>query len=600
LLTGSNPALSAIALHHGARARDARTILVAGRDSPYLRGRELCDVHKRVQIVFQDPYSSLNPRRTIAKTIADPLRLYAMGERSGRRARVEPQVLICDEPVSALDVSVQAQVINLLKRLQRELGIAYPFISHNLGLVQQIADRISVMYLGRIVELAEGAAMRKQAMHPYTQALFSAMPVADPDATARGRRRVVLSGEVPSAIDLPTGCAFAPRCRYRQEICDREPLPFKEIEGRRVRCHFTGKLPIGAVPRRGRPRVESNPHLHGTDSTFTPLIFQPEWPSNVRTGWLARRINRRRAVAMLPDLVSLALFLRAVETKSLSKAATQSHIALAAASRRIALLEHRYGVRLLYRSSQGVEPTPAGVALALHARRMIEEAERLRADLADYAKGVKGHIRIKANTSAITQYLPQDLARFAAKYPDVRLELEECRSFEVVQALREGRADIGVVMDGVGVEGLVSYEYRHDRLVAVVPRGHELRARQASFAQMLKYDLVALEGSAAMMRLLGDAAIGVGQPLRLRVQVKSFEAVCKLVQAGMGIGVLPEAAALDFAPVMKLRLVRIAEAWAQRRMHVCVRDLEGLPAVGRKLVEQMVDPEGLRNKRSPG
>lgn len=256
------------------------TILVAGRDITHLRGRALRGMRKQVQIVFQDPYSSLNPRRTVFKTIADSLRLYAIGDRADRRARVkmllrrvglgsefmdrlprdlsggqrqrvaiaralavEPQVLICDEPVSALDVSVQAQVINLLKRLQRELGIAYLFISHNLGLVQQIADRVSVMYLGRIVEFADAVALRQQVMHPYTEALFSAMPVADPEA-ARSGRRALLSGEVPSAIDLPPGCAFASRCRYRQEICVREPPPFKEIQGRLVRCHFAGELPM--------------------------------------------------------------------------------------------------------------------------------------------------------------------------------------------------------------------------------------------------------------------------------------------------------------------------------------------------------------------
>ncbi len=303
---------------------------------------------------------------------------------------------------------------------------------------------------------------------------------------------------------------------------------------------------------------------------------------------------------MLPDLVSLALFVRAVDAKSLSKAAGQSHIALAAASRRIALLEHRYGVQLLYRSSQGVQVTPAGMALALHARQMIEQAEKLHADLSDYAKGVKGHIRIKANTSAITQFLPKDLAEFAVNYPDVKLELEESRSHEIAQALREGKADIGVVMDGVGFDGLDAYEYRRDRLVAVVPRGHALRARQSAFEKLLKYDLVALESSAAMMRLLSDAASAAGHPMRLRVQVKSFEAVCKLVQAGLGIGVLPEAAALDFAPLMGLRLIRLTDEWAARRMYVCVRNLESLPTIGRKLVEQLVGTERLPNKRSPG
>ena len=302
---------------------------------------------------------------------------------------------------------------------------------------------------------------------------------------------------------------------------------------------------------------------------------------------------------LLPDLVSLALFLHAVEARSLSKGAEQSHIALAAASRRIALLEHRYGVQLLYRSSQGVETTPAGRALALHARRMLEQAEKLHADLSDYAKGVKGHIRIHANTSAITQFLPKDLATFAASYPDVKLELEENRSGEIAQALREGNADIGVVMEGTALEGLVSYEYRRDRLVAIVPRGHPLRARKVAFEQLVKYDLVALDSASAMMRLLADVAARSGQPLRLRVQVKSFEAVCKLVQAGMGIGVLPDAAALDFAPIMGLRLIRLTDAWADRRMYVCVRDLASLPAVGRKLVEQLVGTDSLRIMRSP-
>ena len=302
---------------------------------------------------------------------------------------------------------------------------------------------------------------------------------------------------------------------------------------------------------------------------------------------------------MLPDLVSLALFVRAVDAKSLSKAAERSHIALAAASRRIALLEHRYGVKLLYRSSQGVEPTPAGMSLLMHARKMMEQAEKLQSELSDYAKGVKGHIRIKANTSAITQHLPKDLAAFSAAYPDVKLELEESRSVEIVQSVREGGADIGIVMDGVGREGLVSYPYKRDRLVAIVPRGHELRMRQQQFCHLLKYDLVALDDSAAMMRLLAQAASEAGQPLRLRVQVKSFEAVCKLVQANMGIGVLPEAAALDFAPVMRLRLIRLTDAWADRGMHVCVRDFDSLPANGRKLVEQLVGVACLRNQRSP-
>jgi DNA-binding transcriptional LysR family regulator len=296
-------------------------------------------------------------------------------------------------------------------------------------------------------------------------------------------------------------------------------------------------------------------------------------------------------LARLPDLVSLVLFLRAIDSNSLSKAAEQSNIALAAASRRISLLEHLYGVQLLYRSTKGVEPTPAGKTLALHARTLLANVGKLQTELSDYAKGVKGHIRIQANTSAITQFLPGDLAAFSAKYPDVKLELVERRSGEIAQALREGNADIGVVMDGTATDGLVSREYRRDRLVAVVPRRHPLRARQIDFSQLIKHDLVGLESSAAMMRLLSQAALEAGLPLRLRVQVWSFEAVCKLVQAGMGIGILPEAAAHDFAPVVGLRLIHLKDAWADRQMFVCVRDVASLSTVAQKLFEQLI---GLR------
>lgn len=303
---------------------------------------------------------------------------------------------------------------------------------------------------------------------------------------------------------------------------------------------------------------------------------------------------------MLPDLVSLSLFLRAVETRSLSKAAEQSHLALAAASRRIALLEHCYGVQLLYRSSRGVEPTPAGTSLAFHARQLLQQEEKARAELSDFAKGIRGHIRIQANTSAITQFLPDDLAAFVAEYPDVRLELEESRSNSIAQALREGRADVGIVLEGIDLQGLQSFDYRSDRLVAVVPRGHALRQRRVHFSELIKHDFVGLDSGAAMMRLLADAAAALGEPLRLRVQVSSFEAVCKLVQAGMGIGVLPEGAAQDFTRLIGLRHIRIADAWAERRMLIVVRDLQALSVVTRKLVEGLVAGAPLAGQPRPG
>jgi oligopeptide/dipeptide ABC transporter ATP-binding protein len=234
-------------------------------------------LRRQMQIVFQDPYASLNPRRTVFQLLAEPLRLHEICPRNERRAHaaqllsavglradfldrhphelsggqrqrvaiaralaLQPRVIICDEPVSGLDVSVQAQVINLLRRLQRDEGMSYLFISHDLALVLRIAHRVAVMYLGQVIELAEAKDLATRGMHPYSQALFSATPVADPVAAA-GRKRIVLSGDLPSPIDPPPGCRFHMRCPYRQDMCVQREPEFKSVEGRLVRCHFAGE-----------------------------------------------------------------------------------------------------------------------------------------------------------------------------------------------------------------------------------------------------------------------------------------------------------------------------------------------------------------------
>ena len=252
-------------------------VLLRGRDITQLERRELRALRREMQIVFQDPYASLNPRWSIGSIVADPIRLHEPLDRAARRRRVaelletvglgaefigrhphelsggqrqrvaiaraiavNPAVVICDEPVSALDVSIQAQVINLLKRLQQSLGMAYLFISHNLALVGRISDRIAVMYLGQVVELADARSMRARRMHPYSQALFSAAPVADPDAAAR-KDRIILSGDVPSPVEPPSGCRFRTRCPHRAPICEAQAPALREVEGRWVRCHFAGE-----------------------------------------------------------------------------------------------------------------------------------------------------------------------------------------------------------------------------------------------------------------------------------------------------------------------------------------------------------------------
>ncbi|MES2972475.1 MAG: LysR family transcriptional regulator [Pseudomonadota bacterium] len=273
----------------------------------------------------------------------------------------------------------------------------------------------------------------------------------------------------------------------------------------------------------------------------------------------------------LPDLNSLQLFLRAVDSGSLSKAAQQSHIALSAASRRIGMLEDQLGVRLLTRTPAGVEPTPAGVATAEHARQLLRGVDHLRAEVADYGKGAKGHVRLHANTSVMGQELPDLVAGFLAKHPDIRIDIREQRSGAIAQALRDGLADVGVVVAGVPLDGLDAHPYRFDTLVAIVPQRHPLKGRSARFTTLLDHDLVGLDDSAAITRLMASAAGSCDKPLRMRVQAQSFEAVCRMVAAGLGIGILPEGAVRTYKRDMDLRFIAIAEDWAARQMFICTR-----------------------------
>jgi DNA-binding transcriptional LysR family regulator len=290
---------------------------------------------------------------------------------------------------------------------------------------------------------------------------------------------------------------------------------------------------------------------------------------------------------MRPDLASLALFIRVAEMKSITKAAQASHIALAAASRRIAQLEDQLGVELLYRSAKGVELTQAGSALLFHARQMLAKVDEMRAEIADYSHGLKGMVRIQANASALAQYLPADLATFSAAHPGVKLALGEERSGAIVDALLTGGADIGIVMEGADTSRLQVFDYRTDVLCAVLPRKHSVRARSLSFSKLLDYDFVGLESSTVISQLMLAHAQREDRPLRLRVQVKSFDVVAKMIQAGLGIGVLPEAAARAFSTNMGLRLVGLTDSWARRRMFVAVRSLDALPAPARQLVEHL-------------
>ncbi|ONF96841.1 HTH-type transcriptional regulator GltC [Sphingomonas jeddahensis] len=283
---------------------------------------------------------------------------------------------------------------------------------------------------------------------------------------------------------------------------------------------------------------------------------------------------------MIRDLVTLRLFVRAAETGTLSEAAEQSNLALAAASRRIALMEERFGVRLFRRSRQGLALTPAGAALLDHARGLLEQVRAIEGELADFAGGMRGTVRIQTNPSAIIQFLPADLAAFAAERPDVRLDLQENMSSEIVSAVGERRADLGIIIGGTPAPQLDIHPYRTDRLALLAPRGSLEGRTEIAFAEVLDKDFIGLVNSTALTRALVEQAAQAEVSLRLRMQVRSFDGVCRMVEAGFGYGILPLIAARGFAASMRLDVVPLSDAWATRQMLLCLPPdtLPGSPA----------------------
>jgi DNA-binding transcriptional LysR family regulator len=292
---------------------------------------------------------------------------------------------------------------------------------------------------------------------------------------------------------------------------------------------------------------------------------------------------------LLPDIDSLALFVRAAELRSLTKAAEASHIGLAAASRRMALLEHRFKTALLERSPRGVELTPAGASLLPHAKALLHEINEMQAEMRDHADGRKGALRILANTSAMTESLPADLAAFQRLNPDVRLSVLERWSSEIVRDVLGGEADVGIVVEGLQTDGLDTRVYRTDRIAVVMPQTHPLASvPEMKFADVLDDDLVALESSASMMRLLTEQAVIEERTLQLRVQVRSFEAVCRMVQAGLGLGILPFEGASVIGDALGLVVRPLSESWAERNMLVCVKKERTANTSVAKLVDYLV------------
>ena len=289
------------------------------------------------------------------------------------------------------------------------------------------------------------------------------------------------------------------------------------------------------------------------------------------------------------DLVSLSLFSLVVRTGSISRGAELAHLVVGAASKRISDLEDAVGSELFERHSRGVTLTMAGHALQRHAQRILADVDLLAADLSDHAAGVVGVVRLLANTSAVTQFLPADLAGFVSAHAGIRIEMEESDSREAVLAVVDGRADIGIFAERTPVHGLQTLRYRRDKLVLVVPAGHPLASHQAAlwFADIADLDFVSLSKETSLAQRLATESEAIGRRLRVRIHVRSFDAMCQMVAAGLGVAVLPEAAVRPYLQAMGLVRIELQDPWIHRDLLVGVRELAALARPVRLLLDHL-------------
>ncbi|HRL36404.1 MAG: LysR family transcriptional regulator [Ottowia sp.] len=291
------------------------------------------------------------------------------------------------------------------------------------------------------------------------------------------------------------------------------------------------------------------------------------------------------------DLTSLRLFVAVCETRNIARAAEQQAIVGSAISKRLAALEDTVGTPLLVRRRHGVAPTPAGETLLEHARALLARAAQIERDMAGYAAGVRGHVRVLATQSAIAESLADDVAAFlkAPGHQHIRIDMEEAVSTQVLRAVREGSASLGICWDAADLRGLHHWPWRGDRLAVVMPPGHALaRRKRLALADTLPYEQVSLPPESAVQVMLQRAAALAGQPIRYRVVAATFDAALRVVRSRLAIAILPAELSAPYAEAFELRVTPLTDAWAQRRFAIACRDPEALTPAARLLVEHLV------------
>jgi DNA-binding transcriptional LysR family regulator len=297
--------------------------------------------------------------------------------------------------------------------------------------------------------------------------------------------------------------------------------------------------------------------------------------------------------AMHLDPTSLRLFISVIEEKTIAAAAQREHIAAAAISKRISELEDTLKTQLLERTNKGIRPTIAGMALSTMARRALRELDEISVSMQEYSTGVRGFIRIFANISVITQFLPQDIKSFANDYPNIQLQLEEKISPAIIKAVYENAADIGIYSGTMAAHEVEVFPYRKDTLALIVPAGHPLIGKSDfHFNDALEYDFVGLHTGSAINQIISKAAAGSNRNISLKVQVTGFDTLCFMVDSGLGLGVLPVEIAKRYARIFDIHILPIAEPWANRQLQICVRSFDALPTAAKLFVNHLSQGRG--------
>lgn len=300
------------------------------------------------------------------------------------------------------------------------------------------------------------------------------------------------------------------------------------------------------------------------------------------------------------DLTDLRLFVLVADEGSLTRAAQRQHLSLAAASSRIKALEAQSGQPLLYREARGVRLAPPGEAFLHHARGVLRQVDLLRADLQEYGGGLRGHVRVFANTTAVTDFLPEILPGFLSANPRVNVDLQEKPNAEIARGVRDGRADVGIVAGQVDTLDLQTIHFSTDRLVLVTPADHPFASRSTiAFAETLDEDQVGMHHGSTIQTFLTGVTDRLGKTLKLRIQLSGFDAMCRMIGAGVGVGIVPESAARRNRDSMGLALIDLTDDWSVRERYVLVRDERRLPSYARALIDALCGHYGTTRPALP-